>query len=164
MAFAAVFLVILMATPAAFATDYPVTWSLGTDYSSWTTKSLNAGDTLTFTYDGTHNVEEVSKSAYDSCSSSNALERHTGGKTTITLKEGPAYFICGTAGHCSGGMKLQVTAKASGGSTTPSSTPTPSGSTTPSSSTPAGSNGAAGLSSVAPLIIGLPLALVAFFG
>ncbi|XP_021744973.1 uclacyanin-3-like [Chenopodium quinoa] len=149
MAFAAVFLVILMATPSVFAMDYPplnypVYWNLATNYTIWTTRSLSAGDKLTFIYDFTHTVEEVSKSDYENCVSSNALETHTGGNTTITLKEGPSYFICGTPGHCAKGMKLQVTAKA------------------PGMSTPTGGNGAVGLSSVAPLIIGLPLALVAF--
>lgn len=46
MAFAAAFLVILLVAPSAFAAQYPVDWKLGADYSTWTTKALNAGDTL----------------------------------------------------------------------------------------------------------------------
>ncbi|KAL2904692.1 Uclacyanin-2 [Bienertia sinuspersici] len=46
MAFGAAFVVILVVAPLAYAAQYPVDWTTGTDYSSWTTKSLNAGDTL----------------------------------------------------------------------------------------------------------------------
>ncbi|KAL2904691.1 Blue copper protein [Bienertia sinuspersici] len=102
-----------------------------------------------FTYDGTHNVEIVSKSDYENCASSNAMKTYTGGKTTVTLKEGPTYFICGTPGHCAGGMKLQVNAKGSGSSP----------GTTPSTSTQGSSGSPTGLSH---LTFGLPLALIAF--
>ncbi|KNA17649.1 hypothetical protein SOVF_078030 [Spinacia oleracea] len=154
MALAAAFLLFLLAAPSVFATNYPVVWDLTTNYSSWATRPLIAGDTLTFSYSsGSHNVEVVNKNAYDSCSSSNALQTHTGGTNIITLAEGPTYFICGFPTHCTNGMKLQITARAS--SSTPSSTNT-------TGSTPAaGSTGAAGLSSVTPLMFGFPLVLFA---
>ncbi|KDP28869.1 hypothetical protein JCGZ_14640 [Jatropha curcas] len=143
-------LILLMAIPAAYAAQYIVGdssgWTnFGVDYSTWASgKTFTVGDTLVFNYDGsTHKVDEVSQSDYNSCSSSNAIESHDDGSTTIKLsKTGTIYFICPTAGHCSGGMKLAVNVVAA--STTPGTSPTtpapapPSGSTTPSgSNTPA---------------------------
>nr|CAD1818696.1 unnamed protein product [Ananas comosus var. bracteatus] len=46
------------------------------------------------------------------------------------LQAGSRYFICGTPGHCSSGMKLAVTVTAASPSTTPA------GGSTPSSTTP----------------------------
>lgn len=84
-----------------------------------------------FTYSGTHGVDVVDKSGYDNCASSNALNSFSGGNTNITLsKAGSTYYICPTAGHCSSGMKLEVTVGSSSGS--------PSGSTTPSSTNSSG--------------------------
>ena len=75
-------------------------------------------------------MDEVSKSDYDSCSSGNSLQSYNDQNTKITLdKPGSRYFICGTASHCSGGMKLAVNVGGSGGGSSPPSTPT----TTPSS-------------------------------
>ncbi|KAJ8447658.1 hypothetical protein Cgig2_031712 [Carnegiea gigantea] len=178
MALAVVFLVMLLSTPAVFGTDYNIDWSLSGDYSSWATRPLVEGDSLVFTYGSSHSVDVVSKSDYDSCVSSNAIQSTSNSPTTITLKAGTTYIICGTPGHCSptGGMKLQVTAKAaSGGSgstpATPTTTPAPAGGSpsTPASSggsTPAPSgNGVAGSLSGAHLSFGLGMgALVALLG
>lgn len=94
---------------------------------------------FTFTT-GQHDVVEVDKSSYDSCSTTNALNTIQTGPATVTLTSGTHYYICSFTGHCSGGMKLAVTVGS--GSSTPSpstpSTPTPATpSTPPSSSTPA---------------------------
>ena len=57
----------------------------------------------------THDVLEVNKAAYDSCTTSNAIANHTTGNDVIRLDAtGTRYFICGITGHCAGGMKLQV--------------------------------------------------------
>ena len=125
-----------------------------------------------FSYGATHSVDVVTKSDYDSCTSSNAIQSTNTSPTTITLTAGTTYIICGTPGHCSpsGGMKLQVTANpaSGGGSSTPSATPTPAGGSPPSrgGSAPAPSgNGVAGSLSGAHLSFGLGLgALVAFLG
>ncbi|MED6149281.1 hypothetical protein PIB30_060928 [Stylosanthes scabra] len=144
------FLILLLASPSVFATDYAVGdssgWSLGVDYTTWASgKTFKVGDTLTFNYDSsTHQLDEVSESDYKSCSSSNAINTHNDGNTKITLsKAGSYYFLCPTVGHCGGGMKLAVTVSgsSSGSPSTPSpSTPSggsPSTPSTPSSSTPA---------------------------
>lgn len=94
-----------------------------------------------------HNVEEVTKGKFDSCSSASPLATYSNPPVRVTLnKTGPHYFICGFTGHCSAGQKLaiNVTGKAtatppSSAATPPSSTATPpSTSTTPSSPSPAG--------------------------
>lgn len=112
------------------ATNYTVgdsqQWNTGVNYATWSSgKTFSVGDNLIFTYTSSlHNVLEVSKSAYDSCSTSNALNTYTDGSTTIALgTAGGKYFICGTPGHCVGGMKLGITVTAA--STTPSSTVSP---------------------------------------
>ncbi|TXG62503.1 hypothetical protein EZV62_009497 [Acer yangbiense] len=142
MAMAAALLILLLATPAAvFAVDHTVGdtsgWSQSVDYTSWVSgKTFSVGDFLVFTYGGTHKVEVVTKSDYDSCTitPSNPIISFSGGNTRIKLTAtGPMYFICPTAGHCSGGMKLAV--KVTGTSTTPSGTPPG----TPSSGNGAGS-------------------------
>ncbi|GLT84291.1 hypothetical protein SLE2022_025300 [Rubroshorea leprosula] len=112
-------------------------WTQGVDYGTWAQgKTFNVGDTLLFTYGSTHKVDEVSESDYTSCATANALSTHSDGNTTITLsKAGSMYFICPTAGHCTGGMKLAVSVVSASGTPSPSSPPPPSSSTTPSRST-----------------------------
>ncbi|KAK8964344.1 hypothetical protein KSP40_PGU003033 [Platanthera guangdongensis] len=174
-------------TPA-LATHYTVGdtqgWTTGVDYDTWaSSKSFKVGDTLLFQYSGLHSVDEVSKSNYDSCSSSNAIATNSDGSTKISLDAaGSRYFICGTPTHCSGGMKLAVaTTSASSGAANSPATPTPSGgssnSTPPSDSTtpsdtntppaaPSGKNTASGRgfrvgeAAVLGGLIGLGIALV----
>ncbi|KAL9241941.1 hypothetical protein vseg_015993 [Gypsophila vaccaria] len=147
-----------------------VDWKLGQSYTSYSTQSFKTGATIVFNYDSTHNVLVVSKSDYDNCNTASPIQKFTDGKTTITLKQGASYFICGVPGHCSAGMKLQVNAAADSGSSTPATpttpsttTPTPdagsSTPTTPSAPSPKGSSGASAVSSV----FGLSLAMGALF-
>lgn len=125
-------------------------WDASTDYNTWLQgKTFAVGDTLLFQYSLLHSVMEVSKSDYDSCQTSNALQSFSNGNTQITLsKPGNMYFICGTPGHCAGGMKIAVNAQgaANAGSpaVSPASAPTsspasgPASSSKPVSSTPLG--------------------------
>ncbi|KAG1354377.1 hypothetical protein COCNU_07G004890 [Cocos nucifera] len=99
---------------------------------------------VVFQYGFLHTVDEVSESDYKACSASNSIQTYNDQNTKITLsKAGSRYFICGTPGHCSGGMKLAVTVADSStpstpeGSTPSTSTPsTPSSGAQPSSKTP----------------------------
>ncbi|KVI06831.1 blue copper protein-like [Cynara cardunculus var. scolymus] len=129
-------------------------WSLGVDYKTWTSgKTFQVGDTLSFNYGSTHSVDEVSSGDYGTCTAGNAIASYTSGPTTIALNTtGTHYFICGVAGHCSGGMKVSVpvTAASSAPSGTAKPTPTPSTSTT----TPASS---AAFSPAVPLVCSLVL-------
>ncbi|OMO69632.1 Plastocyanin-like protein [Corchorus capsularis] len=146
MAAVAAFLILLLATPAAYAVDYTVGdssgWTTGEDYSTWVQgKTFTVGDTLLFTYGGTHSVDEVSKSDYDNCNTGNSIKSYNGGDTKITLSSpGAMYFICPTFGHCGQGMKLAINVVASSDNSPTTPSP-PSGSTTPSGTPPTGSSG-----------------------
>lgn len=62
-----------------------------------------------FQYSPNHNVVEVTKADYDSCQQTNPIQSYNDGATTITLTSPvKRYFICGTIGHCSQGMKLEI--------------------------------------------------------
>lgn len=106
--------------------------------------------TTVFQYGFLHSVDEVSESDYKACSSSNSIQTFSDQNTKITLsKAGSRYFICGTPGHCSGGMKLAVTVSDSSTSPSPGTPSTPEGST-PSSSTPSTPSSGAQPSSTTP--------------
>ncbi|URE00212.1 Plastocyanin-like domain [Musa troglodytarum] len=76
-----------------------------------------------------HSLAEVGEADYKACSAGNSVQTYTDQSTKITLtRPGSRYFICGTLGHCSSGMKLAVTV-AGASSSTPAGAPlsTPSG-------------------------------------
>ncbi|XP_006647616.1 uclacyanin-3 [Oryza brachyantha] len=136
-------LVLLLAAGApAFAVDYTVGdtsgWTSGVDYGTWAKgKSFSVGDSLVFQYSMMHTVAEVSSADYSACSASNSIQSYSDQNTKIALtKPGTRYFICGTSGHCSGGMKLAVTVSAADATTPSPSTTTPSPSTTTPSTSP----------------------------
>ena len=89
-----------------------------------------------------HTVAEVSSADYSACSASNSLQSYSDQNTKIALTApGTRYFICGTVGHCSGGMKLAVKVSAAAATAPAASSPpaddgTPPETTTPSASTP----------------------------
>ncbi|XP_021811194.1 blue copper protein-like [Prunus avium] len=85
-------------------------WDSTTDLQTWaSSQTFLVGDNLNFQYAPSHDVVEVSKADYDSCQASNSIQSYSGGSTTIPLSSpGKRYFICGTSGHCSQGMKLEV--------------------------------------------------------
>ena len=74
-----------------------------------------------------HNVVEVSKSDYDSCSASSPIATfHTGDDTVRLLTGGVTrYFICGVPGHCDDGMKLAVRVVDNAAGPAAPSSPTP---------------------------------------
>ncbi|KAK9676307.1 hypothetical protein RND81_11G068100 [Saponaria officinalis] len=185
MAFATAFLVMLLAAPFAFANaQTTIDWTLGKDYSAYSTQSFKPGGTILFNYDSSlHNVLVVSKNDYGNCNTGNPIQTFSDGNTSITLQQGAMYFICGTPGHCVAGMKLQVNAADSSTSNPTAPTPTKSTPTTHSmaKSTPTSvvsgpatspapspqngsSSGAVGLSSGSHMLFAVPLLLVALFG
>ncbi|CAL5080264.1 unnamed protein product [Urochloa decumbens] len=101
---------------AASAATYNVgepsgSWDLRTNYGDWAaSKRFHPGDQLVFKYSPqNHDVLEVSKADYDSCSTATPIATHNSGNDAIVLASaGTRYFICGFTGHCAGGMKLQV--------------------------------------------------------
>ncbi|KAI8551862.1 hypothetical protein RHMOL_Rhmol06G0220200 [Rhododendron molle] len=100
-------------------------WDTSTDLASWSSsKRFKAGDSLAFTYPSNHDVVEVPKTDYDSCQTTNSIQTYNGGNTVIPLSSpGKRYFICGTFGHCSQGMKVEIDTLAA--STSPTRAPTP---------------------------------------
>ncbi|XP_050250263.1 uclacyanin 1-like [Quercus robur] len=99
-------------------------WDTSTNVQTWaSSQSFLVGDNLIFQYAPSHDVVEVPKTDYDSCQASNPIQSYSGGTTTIPLSSpGKRYFICGTAGHCSQGMKLQINTLATSAPPTPSPT------------------------------------------
>ncbi|KAK1422908.1 hypothetical protein QVD17_18197 [Tagetes erecta] len=116
-------------------------WDTSTDLSTWaSSETFTVGDNLVFRYTSTHDVVEVTKDGYDSCSISNSISSNGVSPTTIKLTDaGSRYFICGTAGHCDQGMKVEIktVAASSGPPTTTTPTSGPPTTTTPSSDSPA---------------------------
>ncbi|KAK2632629.1 hypothetical protein EUGRSUZ_L01304 [Eucalyptus grandis] len=114
-------------------------------YSTWAgNQTFVVGDTLVFTFTtGAHDVAEVTKAAYDGCSSTSPISLQTTGPASIRLNQsGEHFYICTIGSHCSLGQKLAINVAAT--------TPSPTGSTTP----PTPGNSAASLS-VAGLFSGM---------
>ncbi|CAI0629280.1 unnamed protein product [Linum tenue] len=106
-------------------------------YSNWASgNSFSVGDILVFNFAaGAHDVTQVNKADYDSCSASNPMMTSTNTPARITLNtSGEHYFICGVPGHCSAGQKVTVNVLAS---TTGSSSPSPAPMVMPPSPSPA---------------------------
>ncbi|CAL9101668.1 unnamed protein product, partial [Musa acuminata var. zebrina] len=142
----ALLVLLVAAAPAASATDYTVG-----DLQRW--------------YIGLHTLAEVGEADYKACSASNSIQTYTDQSTKITLtRPGSRYFICGTPGHCSSGMKLAVTVDGASSSTPAGSPPsTPSGlpasdPTTESSTKSSGGRSRGFHSGNALLLLGLVLA------
>ncbi|XP_034593778.1 early nodulin-like protein 9 [Setaria viridis] len=115
---------------AVTAADYVVGnpaggWDGRTDYKSWAAaQTFGPGDTLTFNYNSYHNVLEVTKDAFEACTTTNPITFDNSGSTTVVLTmPGTRYFICGAPGHCLGGMKMEIEVADRPAPTTPSSPP-----------------------------------------
>ncbi|PAN44426.1 hypothetical protein PAHAL_9G042100 [Panicum hallii] len=119
------------------------------NYTDWTTKkTFHVGDIIEFTYpQGIHNVLEVTKADYDSCTNSTPIATHTSGDDKIAIKRpGHRFFICGVPGHCAAGQKVNIRVPKPRSSDAPSKAPapaptrsaaaTPSGSSEPSAASP----------------------------
>lgn len=88
---------------------------------------------------GIHNVLEVKKADYDSCTNSSPIATHTSGDDKITIKSpGHRFFICGVPGHCAAGQKvnIRVLKQRTPSSDAPSTAPTASA---PATASPGGS-------------------------
>ncbi|CAL0332187.1 unnamed protein product [Lupinus luteus] len=85
-------------------------WDINSDLQTWASSiPFSVGDNLIFQYPPNHDVVEVSKADYESCQPSNPIQSYNDGTTTIPLTSaGKRYFICGTIGHCSQGMKVEI--------------------------------------------------------
>ncbi|XVE98351.1 hypothetical protein REPUB_Repub03eG0098900 [Reevesia pubescens] len=136
-------------SPTTYTVGDTMGWTVPTTggasaYQTWANgKPFMVGDILVFNYiTGTHDVAEVTREAYQPCSTSNTLSNSTIGPTRITLRTpGEHFYICTVPGHCAAGQKLAINVTGSSTATPPSSTATPpSSSNAPQS--PTGDNGA----------------------
>ncbi|KAF5466752.1 hypothetical protein F2P56_016652 [Juglans regia] len=115
-------------------------------YQTWAaSKQFVVGDILLFNFiTNAHDVLQVPKESYDSCSSSNPIgDTITTGPVNITLSTaGTHYYICTLGRHCLSGQKLSVTVSSSPSGvpptsmSTPPSTPTTPATPSPTSGTP----------------------------
>ncbi|KAK8564087.1 hypothetical protein V6N13_005705 [Hibiscus sabdariffa] len=152
----------------ALAVDHTVgapagSWDTTTDLQTWVgSQNFLVGDRLIFMYTSNHDVLEVTAANYASCSTGSPIATHTGGNTVIGLSApGKRYFICGTAGHCQQGMKIEVDTTAAAGTPPSGSSPGVPSAESPGSSPPppppASSNG---VSLKTCLAVGLGLMLM----
>ncbi|KAM0924095.1 hypothetical protein ACQ4PT_005089 [Festuca glaucescens] len=102
-----------------------------------------AGD-IVFKYSPqAHDVLEVSKADYDSCSAASPITTLKTGNDVVPLPAtGTRYFICGFTGHCSAGMKVTIDVVSASSPSTPSS-PAPASGPSASNSPPPPSPSAA---------------------
>ncbi|EER96398.1 hypothetical protein BDA96_02G146000 [Sorghum bicolor] len=116
-----------MASAATYNVGEPSgSWDLRTNYGTWvSSKRFHPGDQIVFKYSPqAHDVVEVSKADYDSCSNANPIATHNSGNDAIALASpGTRYFICGFPGHCTGGMKIQIDVVPSANSLAPAGAP-----------------------------------------
>merc|ERR1719210_2520299 len=61
---------------------------------------IRPGETLTFEWDGGHNVERVSQEGYEECSGFKSDKAVAGPFDFKTSTSGTYYFVCGVGGHC----------------------------------------------------------------
>ncbi|GMI88441.1 hypothetical protein HRI_002513400 [Hibiscus trionum] len=108
-------------------------WDSSTDVQTWVAShKFSVGDNLLFQYTPNHDVLEVTKADYDSCQTSSPLGTYSDGNTLVPLTSpGKRYFICGTIGHCSQGMKIEINTLATSPSIPPSASPAPKTSPSP---------------------------------
>ncbi|XP_060172746.1 early nodulin-like protein 19 [Lycium barbarum] len=114
MALWVLFLVVAAVATIVSATDHIVGgnkgWNPDINYTLWSNnQTFYVGDFISFRYQKTqHNVLQVNKMGYDSCTIEGALGNWSSGKDFIKLdKSKRYYFICGIGG-CSNGMKLSI--------------------------------------------------------
>ncbi|CAO2205695.1 unnamed protein product [Urochloa humidicola] len=116
-----------LATPPASGATYTVgepggSWDLQTNLTSWASSiGFLAGDELVFRYDAAaHDVVEVDRDGYLSCSAASPVTAALRTGRDVVQLGGVSltrYFICGVPGHCAAGMRLEVRAACSGGTT-----------------------------------------------
>ncbi|MBA0602304.1 uclacyanin 1 [Gossypium raimondii] len=127
-----------MLVQLAMAANYTVGganggWDSSTDLQTWAaSQKFAVGDNLIFQYTPNHDLVEVTKADYDSCQTSSPIRTYTDGNTVVPLTSpGKRYFICGTLGHCSQGMQIEIDTLATSPTYQPSASPAPETSPSP---------------------------------
>ncbi|MBA0843187.1 hypothetical protein Goarm_000398 [Gossypium armourianum] len=123
-----------MLVQLAMAANYTVGganggWDSSTDLQTWAASQKFA---VVFQYTPNHDLVEVTKADYDSCQTSSPIRTYTDGNTVVPLTSpGKRYFICGTLGHCSQGMQIEIDTLATSPTYQPSASPAPETSPSP---------------------------------
>ncbi|XP_031261996.1 early nodulin-like protein 1 isoform X2 [Pistacia vera] len=108
------FLSLMLLMQNCAARQFQVSWSVPSNNSTlnqWAEKNrFQTGDSLVFKYSsGQDSVLEVTKDAYDNCSTEVPLAKFTDGHTVFTFNHsGPFYFISGSKDNCLKSEKLIV--------------------------------------------------------
>lgn len=144
-------------------------------FQAWAAnKTFMVGDTLVFNFaNGSHNVAQVTKTAYNSCNTATTISLTSTSPARITLATaGEHFFTCTFPGHCSRGQKLAINVTGSTTATPPSPSPAistppssianpPSTPTAPSAPSPSGSTAPPSPDSSAPSFASaLPVAML----
>jgi len=127
-------------------------WGFSVDYGTWaSSKKFLTGDSIVFKYSAAqHDVLEVSKADYDSCTTTGAITTSKTGDDTVLLSAaGTRYFICGVGSHCSNGMKVTIDVGSGSSPSPPSPASGPSASNSP--PPPPGSSAATSVGATAGL-------------
>ncbi|SPT20727.1 unnamed protein product [Triticum aestivum] len=109
-------------------------WDLSTNYGTWaSSRNFQTSDQIVFKYSPqAHDVLEVSKADYDSCSTASPVTTFNSENDVVSLTAtGTRYFICGFPGHCAGGMKVKINVMPGSSSSSPAPACSPSASNAP---------------------------------
>ena len=103
----------LLLVGLASAANHDFAWTKGfSGQASDQTLTVAKGDTIKFTWGGSHNVYKMKGATdYGSCSFTEAVQEGTGnaGPVTVTVGSTDEYFACKVGAHCKSGQKLHVT-------------------------------------------------------
>lgn len=93
--------------PAA-SNKVAINWVAGFRNAAKRTEAVKAGDVLTFTWPGGHNVWKFpNKAAFDKCDFSSASQISGGGRSPASFTvQSTTYFACQVGSHCKYGQKL----------------------------------------------------------
>ncbi|XP_059290373.1 mavicyanin-like [Lycium ferocissimum] len=109
-----VLLVVVMATlgstmAVVYQVGDSVGWTFNYNYEQWaSSKNFQLGDVLVFNYNPQlHNVRQVNKTSFDSCTDHDPVASFYTGSDSLTLMTpGEYYFLCDIPGHCASGLKF----------------------------------------------------------
>jgi hypothetical protein len=134
----AVMAVLSTASAATYNVGEPAgEWGFGINYNNWaSSKKFLTSDNIVFKYSPQlHNVLEVSKADYDSCSAASPITTLKTGNDDVALSAvGTRYFICGIPGHCGNGMKVTIDIESASSPSSPTSPSSPAPASGPSGS------------------------------
>ncbi|XP_061340058.1 cucumber peeling cupredoxin-like [Gastrolobium bilobum] len=135
-------------------------------YQTWASKNNFAvGDILLFNFEtNQHDVLEVPRESYNSCSSENSIGTViTTGPTNVTLnKGGEHYYICTIGQHCNRGQKLAINVSGSTIALPPSTAIPPATTATPDLTPPSPSSASCAFATF-PFLLLLSFICMAFW-